>query len=307
MPRKPPLEERRLILANDERRKYGTRLTFQVQRAAYIGDLENVTLLVEDGTIATTSPGRTLEWEGGRRYDVELKGFPTAKEAEDAGMRAAQALLLTAVSMNFGLRLNYHSHEPPTVFDRTVSIGITGFGEAYSAWPQDAVLDELMKAMRVPLKDRRLLLSMELFVSAALESNDRAKFVMAVSALEPLAVQQDLGPEVATLVERFCEILDADKHVPSEIRSSVRGRILRLKEESVRQALRRLCNKWFPGEPTVWQRLDRAYALRSEMLHEGRASDLDLLLVEETQAVSSILRRIYQHAFGYPLHSPTAA
>jgi hypothetical protein len=303
MPRKPPPEERKLILARDQRRKYGARLVFQVQRAHYIGELENVTLLIDDGTLATIEPGRVLEGEGGKRYHVEVNGFPTASEAEDAGMRTAQALLLTAVSLNFGLRLNYHSHEPPTVFDRTISTGFSGWGECFASWPQSVVLEELTKALKVSLKDRRLLLSMELFVAAGLESNDRAKFVMAVSALEPLAAQADLGPEVAKIIDDLSEKLGSAANLPVELRSSLQGRLLQLKRESVRQALKRLCAQWLPNDRESWQRLDKAYALRSEMLHEGRPNDLDILLAEETNAVSSLLRRIYQQAFDYPLRA----
>lgn len=307
MPRKPPVEERRLILARDQRRKYGSRLIFQVQRSQYIGDLENVTLLIEDGTIVRVEPGRVLEWEGGKRYEIEVAGFPTASEAEDAGMRMAQALLLTAVSLNFGLRLNYHSHEPPTVFDRTISTGTVMGGEMFASWPQQVVLEELTNALRQPLRDRRLLLSMELFVAASLESNDRARFVMAVSALEPLAIQTDLGPDVAKTVERLAASLDQATEVPEDIRQSLRGRLLQLKKESVRQALKRLCSLWMPDDSSAWQQLDRAYALRSELLHEGRPNDLDILLAEETRIVSGLLRRIYQHAFSYQLKAPIAA
>lgn len=305
MPRKSPIQERSLILANDQRRKYGSRVTFEVQNSVHIGHLENVTLLVEDGTIATITSGKNYEWENGKRYQVELKGFPTASEAEEAGMGTAQALLLTAISLNFGLRLNYHSHEPPTVFDRTVSLGITVSGAfGLGGWSQDAVLDELTKTMKLPRKDRRLLLSLELFVAAALESNDRARFVMAVSALEPLAAQQDIGPEVGALVNKLCDVLAADTQIPEDLRDSVRGRILQLKRESVSQALRRLCRTWFPDEPLIWQQVNHAYSLRSQMLHEGRPSDPDILLHEETAAISGLLRRIYQHAFGYNLRSP---
>ena len=88
MPRKPPPEERTLILARDQRRKYGARLVFQVQSAEYIGELENVTLLIEDGTLATIEPGRVLSWEGGKRYNIEITGYPTAGEAEDEIGRA---------------------------------------------------------------------------------------------------------------------------------------------------------------------------------------------------------------------------
>lgn len=307
MPRKPPPEERKLILDRDQRRKYGVRLVFQVQRAEYIGGLENVTLLFDDGTLATIEPGRTLEWEGGKRYQIEVNAFPTASEAEEAGMRTAQALLLTAVSLNFGLRLNYHSHEPPTVFDRTVGTGASSWGEGFASWPQDVVLNELAKALAVPLRDRRLLLSMELFVAAALESNDRARYVMAVSALEPLAAQEGLGPEVAAVVDDLVARLAATSTIAPELRQSLEGRLHQLKRESLRQALKRLCAQWLPGEAAAWAQLDRAYALRSEMLHEGRPQDLDILLSEETTKVSNLLRRIYQRAYGYTLRAAVAA
>lgn len=307
MPRKPPQEERKLILARDQRRKYGARLVFQVQRAEYIGGLENVTLLLDDGTLATIEPGRTLEWEGGKRYQIEVNAFPTASEAEDAGMRTAQALLLTAVSLNFGLRLNYHSHEPPTVFDRTVSTGFGFWGEGFASCSQDVVLNELAKALAVPLCDRRLFLSMELFVAAALESNDRARFVMAVSALEPLAAQETLGPEVAAVVDDLIARLAAASTIATDLRHSLEGRLRQLKRESVRQALKRLCAQWLPGEAAAWVQLDKAYKLRSEMLHEGRPQDLDILLSEETTKISNLLRRIYQQAYDYPLRAAVAA
>lgn len=306
MPRKPPIDERKLILASDQRRKYGARLVFQVQRSQYIGDLENVTLLFEDGTLARIEPGQVLEWEGGKRYEIEVSGFPTASEAEEAGMRMSQALLLTAVSLNFGLRLNYHSHEPPTVFDRTISTGAFMVAEGFASWPQSVVLDELTNALRQPLQDRRLLLSMELFVAAALESNDRARFVMAVSALEPLAAQLDLGPQVAQAIDGLANTLAAAPNIPADMKQSLGGRLLQLKRESVRQALKRLCSQWMPGDTTAWQRIDHAYGLRSELLHEGRPNDLDILLAEESRVVSNLLRRIYQHAFAYQLRAPIA-
>lgn len=307
MPRKPPPQERKLILAMDARRKYGSRLIFQVQRPESIGELEHVTLLIDDGTIAKIMPERLLSWEGGKRYSIEISGFPTASEAEDAGMRIAQALLLMAVSLDFGLRLNYHSHEPPTIFDRTASTGFAASAEGFASWPQNVVLEELSHALRAPLKDRRLLLSMELFVAATLESNDRARFVMAVSALEPLAAQQSLGPEVSSVIDNLANELAQVTTINSAIKESLRGRLLLLKHESVRQALKRVCSAWLPNDPGAWQKLDQAYALRSELLHEGRPNDLDILLADETRDISRLIRKIYQQAFDHPLRSPIAA
>lgn len=307
MPSKPPPIERQLILAQDQRRKYGSRLTFQVKRSAYIGDLENVTLLLPEGTLAIIQPGQLLESDGGKHYEMEIIGFPTASEAERAGMQMAQTLLLCAISLNFGLRLSYHTHEPPAVFDRTVSAGAFMSASVYSYFPQEIVLNEFEKALAAPLRDRRLLLSMELLAASALESNDRARFVMAVSALEPLAEQQQLGPEVSNVVDSLCTQLDADASVPENLRQSIRGRLLQLKTESVRQALKRLCGRWFPSDPNAWTHIDRVYALRSELLHEGRPQDLDVLLREETRSITNYLRRIYQQEYGYTLRAPTAA
>lgn len=306
MPRKPPLIERRLILAQDHRRKYGARLMFQVQRSAYIGDLENVTLLLPHGELATISPGRHYDWEGGKRYEIDIVGFPKASEAEEAGMQVAQALLVCAVSLNFGLRLSYISHEPPSVYDRTASSGMSMSCEMYSSWPQHLVLEEFERAFLAPPLSRRLLLSMELFAAAALESNDRARFVMAVSALEPLAEQVDLGPEVSAAIDTICQMLASDLAVPGHLRDSLRGRLMQLKRESVRQALKRLCGRWFQGDADAWAAIDRAYGLRSELLHEGRPSDLDTLLAHETQVVCNYLRRVYQFECGYPFKSPPA-
>ena len=305
MSSKTPAIERQLILARDHRRRYGARLTFEVERSAYIGDLENVTILLPNGRLATITPGHLREWEGGKRYAVDIVGFPKAGEAENVGMQVAQALLACAVSLNFGLRLSYISHEPPTVYDRTLTPGISMSGEMVVSWPQQVVLEEFEKAFLAPPLDRRVLLSMELFAAAALEPNDRARFVMAVSAFEPLAEQLDLGPEVAEAIDVLCQTFDARATIPGQLRDSLRGRLLQLKRESVRQALKRLCGGWFEGDAGAWTAIDRAYGLRSELLHEGRPSDLDTLLADEMQAISNYLRHIYQCKFGYSFKTRT--
>jgi hypothetical protein len=306
MTRKPPLLERRLILANDHRRKYGVRLTFQIERAAHIGDLERVNLLLSDGSVAMIQPDEAFDFEveGGKSYDMSVLGFPTASDAETAGMQMAQALLLCAVSLDFGLRLSYQSHEPPTVFERALPAGLRGFSTGHTAWPQDVVLSELWKAVETPLRDRRLSLSLELFSAAALESNERARFVMAVSALEPLAVQIDLGPEVSVAVDTFASMLSADTNVPQSLKASLSGRLLQLKRESIRQALKRQCQQWFPSNRDAWESIDYAYGLRSELLHDGRPSDLDVLLAEQTRKISNYLRSIYEKEFGLSFRVP---
>ena len=220
-------------------------------------------------------------------------------------MSAAQAILLAAITLDFGVRLNYQSNEPPTVFDRLERGGLsTVKGEAFGSWSQEIVVQELTDAFSHTVRSRRQILSMELFAAAALESNDRARFVMAVSALEPLAEQIDLGREVADFVSKMCSDLKADPTISPEIQNSLRGRILQLKRESVRQALFRLCENWFPGDRGARNQIDSAYKLRSEILHEGRLADLDVDLAHETRKVEGYLRRIYAKEFGIQLRVP---
>ncbi|UWE17686.1 hypothetical protein [Herbaspirillum huttiense] len=256
--------------------------------------------------MATIRPDDAFDFEveGGKSYDLTVEGFPTASDAEVAGMQMAQALLLCAVSLDFGLRLSYTSHEPPTVFDRTISAGVSNLATGYTSWPQDVVLSELWSAIGTPLRDRRLLLSVELFASAALESNERARFVMTVSALEPLAIQETFGSDVSELVDSLAINLSANTSIPAGLKASLRGRLLQLKKESVRQALKRHCDRWFPDDADAWRSLDYAYGLRSELLHEGRPSDLDILLTEQTRKVANYLRTIYGKEFELSLRAP---
>lgn len=290
---KPPLVERQLILSRDQRRKYGVRIKFEVLKSLDIGELDNATLLLPDGPIVTIVPDQMAPWENGRRYMATLEGFSTATAAESAGHRLYQTLLACAVGLNFGMRFQYSSHEPPEVFDRTVAEGIRCFAYGVTYWKQDQFLDELFAAMQSPAADQQTLLSMELFAAAQLEASQRTKFVMAVSALEPLAHQQQLGPTVSAEIDRLLGTFDQTR-VPVELRDSLRGRIRELKRESVRQAIKRLCHTWFANEPDAQEAIDRAYQLRSELLHEGNLSDPDVLLAEELRVISYYLRRIYQ-------------
>jgi hypothetical protein len=303
---KPPSEEHALILARDHRRRYGVRVQFQIQSIAHIGDIETATLQLPTGAIATFAPMRMHSWEGGRRLKLTVEGFATAADAEHTGTLAAQALLLTAISCNFGLRLNYHTLQPGEVFDRLASEGASMWGEGVTGWNRELITQEIIDGISRPLLDQRLRLSMELFAAAYLEPNDRARFIMLVSALEPLADQQVLPDSVQRFVSRAVAELDRSSGIESDVQQSLRGRVLQLKSESVRQALFRLCGRWFPGDLAARASLDRAYALRSELLHEGAPGDTDIRFSDESVQVTDYLRRIYAMATNKTLRSPAA-
>ena len=168
-------QERALITKHGGKRPYGAKVTFQVIHSASIGDLESATVLLDSGAIATIQPARSASWEGGRKFQVSLNGFPTATSAETEGLRLAQALLLLAISLNFGLRLVYHARVPAVVYERFRSEGTSVWGEGVTGWSASVVLDELTTAYRADLLDTTLTLSMELYCAALLEMNDRAR------------------------------------------------------------------------------------------------------------------------------------
>ena len=303
---KTPLEERALILARDSRRQYGVRIEFQIRYLAHFGGLENVSILLPSGVIATVSPARPLSWEGGKKLEIAVEGFATASQAEEMGLKVSQALLMTALSFNFGLRLHYHTREPGTVFDRLASTGAQMWGEMTSAPVAQDVLTAMTNGISDPLLDRLVRLSMEIFAAAWMEPNDRVRFIMLVSAVEPLAVQEELGTAVNDFVTSTLASLSAATDIDITIRQSLQGRVNELKRESVRRALFRLSETWFPSNLLARKTLDKAYALRSQLLHEGTPQDADTQFSVEADRVAPYIRRIYEKISGKTFQSPPA-
>ena len=205
-----------------------------------------------------------------------------------------QALLWMAISTGVPLRLEYLSYEPASVFDRTASSGATMEGYAEAGFSPVIVFGELQDAFdRLPQPDEKLLLSMEIFCAARLETSQRAVFLALVSSLEPLAREADLGPEVHAFVDRAHDMLRGTESIPDSMRASLEGRLLQLKAESIRQALRRLVRTVLPEMANAEEIIDEAYSLRSQLIHNGVPSDLDIDLGRESDVISTIVRKLY--------------
>src|SRR4030042_4986304 len=141
-----PSVERSKIVSRPEKRPYGTKLVFQVLSKGFLGNLEHVTILLDDGAYVTLAPERQASWEGGQRFSLTLEGFPTRSQAEEHGRRLVQGLLWTSISLNFGVRLNYQTHEPTTVYNRLRSPGLSMFGDGLRSFPPGRVIDRLQAA-----------------------------------------------------------------------------------------------------------------------------------------------------------------
>jgi hypothetical protein len=289
-----PQDERRIIISRPEKRPYGVRVQFRVLGAGTVGNLENISLPLSTGVFLTIAPGRKAPWEGGRRFVVTLEGFPTAASAEAAGRRAALSLLWIAVSLDIPLQLEYTGYEPGAVFERNRAEGdrVEAYGEV--GWAPELVISEVQNAYsKLNKADPKLLLSMEIFCAARLESSRRAVFLALVSALEPLARIAKLGPAVSSFVDECLTRLRVDQAIAAEIKESLASRVGQLREESIRQALMRLAQETVPANPDAPRIIKEAYTLRSQLIHAGVPADLDVDLEAEGRAVSGVIREIY--------------
>lgn len=286
--------ERQVILGQPDKRPYGARVRIHLQTAGALGGAEEVCVSLPSGAFLTVEPTHKAPWEGGKKYVVTLEGFATAAAAEAAGRRLVQALLWMAVSTDAPLKLEYLTYEPASVFERGRSSGVTCVGYGEVSFAPTIVFAELHDAYALLAEpDEKLLLSMEIFCSARLESSQRATFLALVSALEPLAQEASLGPAVAAFIDQCAQQLRANADIQPELKPSLEGRLLQLRQESIRQALRRLARTALPNQPEAPQLIDDAYALRSQLVHNGMPADLDTDLERESQAVARTIRALY--------------
>lgn len=238
-------------------------------------------------------------------YRASIEGFPTAGEAEAMGLKLSLALLWSAITKYFGMRLDYHSPLPTIVYDRTESrSGISMRGHLSSRFPATAadfaelVGEVLSSSISV---DRQLLLSMELFTAAGLETSERAKFLGLVSSLEPLAAQRTYPTSIAKVIDAFAEQLrsadlsDLNEQDAARVKRSLEHRLKQLQKESIRQALLRTIREAFPGDDNSAKIIDEAYSKRSRLLHEGIT---DPYLYRTAHEVEQILRRFYASRIG---------
>ncbi|MET3494401.1 hypothetical protein [Variovorax boronicumulans] len=300
----PEQIERALIGSGSPKRPYGVKLVFTVLHEEYIEPLLDMSLLMPSGTFAKVSVVEQAPGLGGRRFEIKLDGFARATAAEAAGRHLTQTMLLLAVSLDFGLRLEYVTHEPANIYERFRSDGLTLSGYGLAMWPQHAVLKALSDTLSCAEMPSGLLISIELYCSSLLEANRRAQFVGVVSALEPLAAPARLGDSVDGFIARMLADLEQDVDIPPDLKQSMRGRVRLLQSESIRQSLRRLCGEWFPDSAKAWQTVDRAYRLRSELLHSGAFADPDTDAAVEASEVRRVLRAIYQRWAKQPFKAP---
>ncbi len=224
-----------------------------------------------------------------------MEGFATVEEAEEKKSKLLLALLWAAISRKHPLLLDYQTS---LIYDRTQHGGTIGGVSAQlhvnmSSSRLVDLVNQIFSDDNIEV-DEKLLVSMELFTSAKLETTDRAKFVGLVSSLEPLAQSEAYGnPELEKLVDNFVKQL-TDTSIPDKIKRSVEGRIRDLKKESISQAIQRIVQESIPANENekAVSIIKDAYNIRSTILHEG-STDADV--EQKSNEIENIIRQIYSH------------
>lgn len=297
MPKNKP-EARTIISSSPNRRPYAAKVKLVLDKTDEYGfDGEASFLLDDKQSIVRIVPLEDKSQPRGetpQKLDVHVEGFATAGEAEQKGLKLSLALLWAAVSRKHPLRLEYHTPLPCMVYDRTqnneggfsISASLT---LRMSSQTMVKLVNEIFSAdIEV---DQKLLVSMELFASARLETTERSRFVGLVSSLEPLAKRNSYGiSELENLVNAFVKQIHDSPCILGNIKPSIEGRAKDLTQESIKQAIKRLVEENLPGNINAVRAVSEAYDIRSKILHEG---SFDADLEQKSMQIEDIIRDIY--------------
>jgi hypothetical protein len=239
------------------------------------------------------------------RAVIDLDAFPSACEAERAGRLLTASLLWVAAFKRVTIGFRKRTGDYPfAIRNRTLSSGILveGEGRAFNNITPEEITMVAEKAYSAGSDiSQAVLISMEFFAAARLEATDRARFISLMTALEALAVQQDLGDGVGGILHLLAGQLESAPQLQGpeqeRLRTSLASRLRQLRQESVRQAILRTIREHIHDQEAE-KFVDLAYGIRSKMLHEGhRVAELHTLEVR----LEDILVRLYSSIIGLPL------
>jgi hypothetical protein len=288
-------ENNRIVIHTSERRRpYGAKLTLLLEDDRDFKIDGECTLLITPEIVIRIKPANEHFYMNKSCWDVYIDGFSTAGEAEKCGLKVALGFLWGAFKNKYSARLLYHTPLPCVVYDRTVSKGLSlsahcTVSMSYGVKNIIKPLDEIISSKNE--FDQRLLIAIEIFTAAKLETTERSKFVNLVSSIEPLAAQKKYeDDELLKLLKDFKSQIKS-LSLESSIRDSLIGRIDHLKTESVSKAIRRVIKEKLPNDQSSLEIIEEAYGLRSRILHEG-ATDADLQ--QKSIEVESVIRSLIE-------------
>lgn len=309
---KRSLKEINIITNSPKRRPYASQITMVLEEGREYGFDGETCALFEGDFIVRIKPEKENSKNGSKKLQqitTFIEGFKTAKEAEEMGLRLTLALLWTAISRKRHLKLKYHTPLPCIVFDRTQNkdgIRMPALASLTVRTNANKIIELIIPLLlkQDVLDDQfyRLLISMELFTSARLESTARARFIGLVSSLEPLAIQEDFNnKELDDAIFSFKTRINAIASLTDEEKNSIKGRVEHLNKESVSQSILRFVKKYSTQKSEITKVVKEAYDIRSNILHHG---NLDYDLEEKGNELEEIMRQIYSKLLQTELDYP---
>jgi hypothetical protein len=299
-------EEIKVISESPNRRPYASKIAMILGEGLEFGFDGEACLLTEEKCIVRISPDKEKAKRDGKKLqklNATIEGFATAGQAEQMGLKLSLALLWSAVSRKWPLKLDYHTPQPCMVYDRTQNRGgfhIVASGSLHLRDDPKTVAELINQILSKEIDvDPNLLISMELFTSARLESTERTRFIGLISSLEPLASQELYNnQEIDNLVDKFIDQLSNITSINEYIKNSIVGRARMLCNESISQSIAKLVKNYIPDNPKVVESVAEAYKIRSNILHHGTYdTDLD----EKSNELEDIIRYIYSKILELPL------
>jgi hypothetical protein len=294
------------ISGSPKRRPYASKISIILPEGLEYRFDGETSLLLDVPYIVRIKPvNETEKGRKNQKLTAIAEGFSTAGEAEQVGLRLSLAIMWSAVSRKWPLKLDYHTPQPCMIFDRTQTGGL-GFSCSASvtigsgASQVTKLINEVL-SKNLPFSPK-LLISMELFTSARLESTERAKFIGLVSSLEPLATVAGYNNEdIDKLVSTFTQDLRKIGSISDKIKHSIEARANALRNESIAQAITRFVGEYFEEGSEAIGIVKEAYNVRSKILHEG---SFDADLDEKSEKLEDVIRHIYSRLLDLPLLLP---
>lgn len=302
-------EEIKIISESPKRRPYASKIAIVLGEGYEFGFDGETCLLIDEKYIITISSSSEMPEKDGKKLQkliATIEGFATAGHAEEMGLKLSLAILWSGVSKRWPIKLEYHTPQPCMVYDRTQSKSgffITGRASAHVRSSANGMAELINQIIAKKIHfDPKLLISMELFASARLESTERARFIGLVSSLEPLTSQESYkNQEIEGLAKNFIDQLNNIPSIPENIKTSIVGRAHMLCNESISQAIVRFVKNFFPDNQKVVESVAEAYRIRSDILHHGTFdADLD----EKSRELEEIIRYIYSQMLDLQLVTP---
>jgi len=300
-------DARRIISSEPQKKPYASKITLFLDGKRSFKLTGKTCLLVGRDHILKFVPGDELLVQHEKKnpkyqvWDIYIDGFSSACEAEKNGLRLTAALLWSAISKKYPVRLLYNTSLPCIVYNRNESKGPTLKISGYDNYEEDVTtIVEGIESIYCSNFEvgKKLLLAMELFTSAPLEITRKAKFIMLINSIKALAEQEYYGKKVLEVISLCRDKIDTNILIAQDVKTSILERLQWFDRESIGHSIRRLIRNHVLKDTEAERVIMKAYDVRSELLHYGKTdADID----EYARKVEEIMRKVFASYLGLTL------